>query len=97
MPTWIALVEVTDAQFQNIQELTSIWGDIRLEAEELNSEAEIINTYALLGQYDFLLVFGAPDRNSAFEFSLAVERQGLDMTTMEGVPIEPFASLVADQ
>jgi len=28
---------------------------------------------------------------------LAVERQGLDMTTMEGVPIEHFASLVADQ
>jgi len=97
MPTWIALVEVTDAQFQNIQELTSIWGDIRLEVEELNSEAEIINTYALLGQYDFLLVFKAPDRDSVFEISLAVERQGLDMTTMEGVPIEHFASLVADQ
>jgi uncharacterized protein with GYD domain len=97
MPTWIALVKLTDAQFQNIQELTSIWGDIRLEAEELNSKAEIINTYALLGQYDFLLVFKAPNRDSVFEFSLAVERQGLDMTTMEGVPIEHFTNLVADQ
>ena len=69
MPTWIALVKLTGAQFQNIQELTSIWGDIRLEAEELNSKAEIINTYALLGQYDFLLVFKAPNRDSVFEFS----------------------------
>ena len=26
MPTWIALVEVTDAEFQNLQEFASIWG-----------------------------------------------------------------------
>ncbi|PSP76637.1 gyd domain protein [Halobacteriales archaeon QS_3_64_16] len=97
MPTWVALVEVTDAEFQNLQELTSIWGDVRLEVEELNSEIEIIDTYALLGRYDFLLVFEAPDRDAVFELSLAVERQGLDMTTMEGVPIDHFAELVADQ
>lgn len=57
MPTWIALVEVTDAGFQNLQELTSIWGDIRMEAEELNPDIELTETYALLGQYDFLIVF----------------------------------------
>lgn len=97
MPTWVSLVEVTDAEFQNLQELTSIWGDIRLEAEEINAEIEITETYALLGRYDFLLVFEAPDRDAVFQLSLAVERQGLDMTTMEGVPIDHFADLVADQ
>ena len=97
MPTWVSLVKVTDAEFQNLQELTSIWGDIRLEAEEINAEIEITETYALLGQYDFLLVFEAPDRDAVFQLSLAVERQGLDMTTMEGVPIDHFADLVADQ
>jgi uncharacterized protein with GYD domain len=97
MPTWIALVEVTDAEFQNLQEFASIWGDIRLEVEELNPDVEITDTYALLGQYDFLLVFDAPDRDSVFELSLAVERHGLDMTTMEGVPIEHFAHLVDDR
>lgn len=97
MPTWIALVEVTDAEFQNLQELSSIWGDIRLETEELSSKVEITDTYALLGRYDFLLVFEAPDRDSVFELSFAVERQGLDMTAMEGVPIEYFGNLVADQ
>jgi uncharacterized protein with GYD domain len=51
----------------------------------------------LLGRYDFLLVFEAPDRDAVFELSLAVERQGLDMTTMEGVPIEHFAELVTDR
>jgi uncharacterized protein with GYD domain len=94
MPTWIALVEVTSTEFQNLQELTSIWGDIRLEAEEVNSEIELTDTYALLGRYDFLLVFEAPNRDSVFELSLAAERHGLDMTTMEGVPIEHFGTLV---
>lgn len=97
MSTWISLVEVTDAEFQNLQELTSIWGDVRLEAEDLNTDIEITDTYALLGRYDFLLVFEAPDRDAVFELSLAAERQGLDMTTMEGVPIEHFADLVADR
>jgi uncharacterized protein with GYD domain len=97
MPTWISLVEVTDAEFQNLQELTSIWGDIRMEVEEAVPDIEITDTYALLGRYDFLLVFEAPDRDGVFELSLAVERQGLDMTTMEGVPIEHFADLVADR
>lgn len=94
MPTWIALVEVTSTEFQNLQELTSVWGDIRLETEELNSEIELTDTYALLGRYDFLLVFEAPDRDSVFELSLAVRGHGLDMTTMEGVPIEQFGTLV---
>ena len=94
MPTWIALVEVTSTEFQNLQELTSIWGDIRLEAEEVSSEIELTDTYPLLGRYDFLLVVEAPNRDSVFELSLAAERQGLDMTTMEGVPIEHFAELV---
>ncbi|PSQ24988.1 gyd domain protein [Halobacteriales archaeon QS_8_65_32] len=86
MSTWISLVEVTDAEFQNLQELTSIWGDIRMEAEDATSDIEIVDTYALLSRYDFLLVFEAPDRDAVFELSLAVERQGLDMTTMEGGP-----------
>ena len=97
MPTWVALIEVADAKFQNLQELTSIWGDLRLEVEETNPDIEIVDTYALLGRYDFLLVFEAPDRDAVFELSLAVERQGLDMTTMEGVPIEHFAELVTDR
>jgi uncharacterized protein with GYD domain len=92
MQTWLSLVEVDGAEFQDLQELASLWGDISLELEEI--DAEIVETYALLGRFDFLLVFEAPDRDSVFELALAAERHGLDMTTMEGVPIEHFGSLV---
>jgi uncharacterized protein with GYD domain len=83
MQTWVSLVEVDGTEFQDLHELASLWGDINLELEEI--DAEIQDTYALLGRYDFLLVF---------EVSLAAERHGLDMNTMEGVPIEHFGSLV---
>lgn len=92
MPTWVALAEVTDAEFQDLHDLASLWGDVNVELEAL--DAEIRETYALLGRYDFLLVFEAPDRQTVFELSLAVERHGLDMNTMEGVPIERFGELV---
>jgi uncharacterized protein with GYD domain len=92
MQTWISLVEVDGTAFQDLHELASLWGDINLELEEI--DAEIQETYALLGRYDFLLVFEAPDRDAVFEVSLAAERHGLDMNTMEGVPIEHFGSLV---
>jgi uncharacterized protein with GYD domain len=94
MQTWLSLVEVDGAEFQDLQELASLWGDINLEVEEI--DAEIIDTYALLGRFDFLLVFEAPDRDSVFELSLAAERHGLDMNTMEGVPIEHFGNLVGE-
>lgn len=95
MAVWVSLIEVVDTEFQNLQELASIWGDIRVDAEDY--DIEIIETYALLGRYDFLLVFEAPDRDSVFQLSLVAQRHGLDMDTMEGVPIEHFAELVNDK
>ena len=92
MQTWVALVEVVDAEFQDLHELASLWGDIRVDLEEV--DAELQDTYALLGNYDFLVVFEAPDRESVFEVSLAAERHGLDMDSMEGIPIEAFGGMV---
>ena len=94
MQTWVALVESVDVEFQDLQELASLWGDINLELEAV--DAELSETYALLGRYDFLVVFEAPDRESVFEVSLAAQRHGLDMDTMEGVPIEEFGHLVEE-
>lgn len=51
MPTWISLVEVTNAEFQDLQELASIRGDVQLEVEKgVESDVEITETYALLGR-----------------------------------------------
>lgn len=93
MPKYASLVTVDD-DFQNVQELASLWGDVRTELESLNAELE--NTYAMLGEYDFLVIMDVPDRESAYQVALTMEGHGLDMQTMEIVPTDEFANLVED-
>ena len=92
MATYASLVDVDDRSVQNAQELSSIWGEIRTEFEE--HEAEVIDSYAILGTHDFLVVFDAADRESAFKSALTLRRHGLSAQTMEVVDTDDFAHLV---
>lgn len=94
MPTYVSLVEVDDTTFQNIQELTSLWGEIRNEVERFDVEIE--HSYAILGAYDFLVIMEAPDRDTMFQAALKIEGYGLDLQTMEIAPTDHFADLVDD-
>ncbi len=92
MATYASLVTVDDRSVQNAQELSSIWGEIKTEFEE--HEAEVIDSYAILGEYDFLVVFDAADRESAFKSALTLRRHGLSARTMTLVDTDDFAHLV---
>ncbi|WP_433623577.1 GYD domain-containing protein [Halomicrococcus sp. NG-SE-24] len=91
MSKYVSLVKVRGT-VQNVQKLASIWGDLRTELEEY--DADLQESYAILGEYDFLVIMDAPGRDEAFKASMAIENQGLDMQTMEIIPVEDFASLV---
>ncbi|WP_227375059.1 GYD domain-containing protein [Haladaptatus halobius] len=93
MAKYVALVDIR-GQIQNAQELASVWGDIRLEFEAFGVDLE--GSFAVLGEYDYLLIFDAPDRDTAFKAGIAVESHGMDMQTMEIIPIDDFAQLVED-
>jgi len=93
MPKYASLVDVR-TDFQNAQELTSVWGDIRMDLEDQNAELE--HTYAILGEYDFLVVMQAPDRDAAYQAGVALERHGLSAQTMEIMPTEELAQVVND-
>jgi uncharacterized protein with GYD domain len=95
MAKYASHVTVVDREFQNVQELASIWGEIRRELEAF--EVEIIDTYAVLGSYDFLVLLEAPDRNTVFQAAITVESHGLDLETVEVTPTESFADLVEDR
>jgi uncharacterized protein with GYD domain len=94
MPMYLSLVTVEDREFQNVQELASIWGEIRGELEEF--DVDVVDTYAILGSYDFLLIFDAPDRDTVFQAAIAIESYGMDLQTMEITPTDRFADLVDD-
>lgn len=92
MPTFAAVVDVAEPSVQNAQEFASIWGRVRQEAKEIGGE--VTDTYALLGEHDFLIVYDAPNVDAAFKLSLAVERYGLDVETMVAIPVKRLGELV---
>lgn len=91
---FVALVDVAEANAQNIQDLASIWGEIGNELEEIGVEIE--ESYAVLGDVDFLIVFQAPGADVAFQADTVLERHGLDARTMEITPTDHFSELVDD-
>jgi len=94
MATYIAHVDVNEDQFQNPQELVSIWGTIREEVERVGGE--VVDTYAILGDYDFHVAFTVDNSEMAFQVTQVIESQGLDTKTMEALPIDRLGQLVDD-
>lgn len=94
MPQYASLVDVRNQDFQNIQELSSLWGEIRNEIQRFDVSIE--ESYAVLGEHDFIVIMTAPDRDSVFQAALAIEGYGLEAQTMEIAPTEDFAELVED-
>ncbi len=94
MGTYAALVEVREEQVQNAQELATVWGEIRQDVSDVGGE--LLDAYAVLGAHDFLVLFEAEGPEHAMQISIGVERYGLDMQTMEVIPVEQMGELVDD-
>lgn len=95
MPTYLSQIDVNEDEYQNPQELVAVWGTIRQEVEDLGGE--ISTTYAVLGDYDFHIVFEVPDGETAFQVTQAIERHGLDTTTMRALALDQIGTLVDDR
>lgn len=93
-PTYVSLVTVNEERLQNVQELAGIWGDVQSDIRQFGGK--LLDTYCMLGRYDFLVVFEAPGRGAALQTAVAVERYGLDVETMQAIHIENFGRLVQD-
>ena len=91
---YIAHVDVNEEEFQNPQELISIWGTIREEVEDLGGE--ITDTHAVLGEYDFNVVFEVEDEEVAFQVTQVIESRGLDTKTMQALPLDRIGELIED-
>lgn len=94
MPTYAALVDVREDEVQNLQRLATVWTEVEADVEELGGE--LADAYALLGRHDYLLLLEMPSRAEALQAALTVERHGLDMETLEAVPVSELGSLVEE-
>jgi uncharacterized protein with GYD domain len=91
---FLTLVTIEDADVQNVQELTRVWGQVREEFNDLDATLE--DTYAVLGEVDFAVIFEAPTTDVAFKAGVTLQRHGLDAQTMEVTPTDRFGELVED-
>lgn len=94
MQTYAVLATVNEHEFQNAQELTAVWGDVRNDVESIGGD--LVASYALLGSFDFLLLFEADDPEMALQIAIATERYGVDTHTMAAFPVEQLAEIVDD-
>ncbi len=89
------LVQVTiDDHVQNAQELAGLWGDLHEKLEEFDTE--VVRSYAVLGDVDFVLIIDAPDRDAAAQAAITIGSYGFSTETKELIPVEEFADLVSD-
>ena len=94
MSTYTILGDVNEQEFQNPQELVTIWGDIRNDVERLGGE--LLDSYALVGGHDYQITFEVEEEDAAIQISMAIERHGLDTTTMRAIPVDRLGELVED-
>lgn len=94
MPTYAAFANVAAGEFQNAQELASIWGDLRQDLE--TRSCDLRDAYVLLGERDVLLLFDAESRQAALEASIAAERYGIELQTMEAIHVDDLGELVEE-
>jgi uncharacterized protein with GYD domain len=94
MQTYAAFANVETAQFQNVQELASIWGDLRQDLA--TRDCELRDAYVLLGERDVLLLLDAEDRQAALEASIAAERYGIELQTMEAMHVDDLGEIAED-
>ena len=56
-----------------------------------------IASYALLGEFDFLNIFDAPDASTATKVALIIQSLGMGKTqTLTGIPFKEFRDLVEE-
>jgi uncharacterized protein with GYD domain len=94
MRTYIAQVDVRGETVQNPQEFVTAWGTIQEDVEVLGGE--VVDTYALLGEDDFHVLFRVEDTETALQVTQIIESEGFDTTTMEAIPLDQFGELVED-
>lgn len=88
------LADVHEQEFQNPQELVTVWGDIATDIEEIGGELR--DSYAVMGPHDFVLRYEVAGADAALQVAIAAERYGIDVTTMRLFPVDRLGEIVDD-
>jgi len=93
MAIFVALGNATDDGIRNLEAMSMRHKRAVERAEKRG--AKVIASYALLGQYDYLVIMEAPDiKTVASVLTREAQRGNVRYQTMPAMPMEEFAELV---
>ena len=95
MQTFILLTKLTPELTQRLKDRSAIGGSWLELVKEKCPEIKFVAHYALLGQYDFLDIYEAPDIESAAKVSMISRANGaMRAESLPAIPYKDFLELV---
>ncbi|MDT8392881.1 MAG: GYD domain-containing protein [Bacteroidales bacterium] len=95
MQTFILLTKLTPELSQRMKDRLVIGGNWLEQVKEKCPKVKFISHYALLGQYDFMDIYEAPDIESAARVSMISQANGaLIAESLPAIPYKDFLDLV---
>jgi uncharacterized protein with GYD domain len=93
MAIFAALGNLTEQGLRNLEAMGVRHKRAVEHAEERG--AKVLASYALVGQYDFLVILEAADAQTAVRvLSKEAERGNVRYQTMQAIPMEEFAQII---
>lgn len=94
MQTFILLTKLTPELSQRMNDRSSIGGSWLEMVKKKCPEVKFVAHYALLGQYDFMDIYEAPDVESAAKVSMISQANGaLQAESLPAIPYKDFLKL----
>jgi uncharacterized protein with GYD domain len=97
MTTYVLLSKVASPTADGVRSLGERVRGFEQQLAERYPEVKSLTSYALLGSYDFLHIFEAPDANMATKVALLAQAFGAGTTeTLTAIPFDEFSAIVED-
>jgi uncharacterized protein with GYD domain len=92
MATYVTLVKFTSEGLKSVGDLGKMYEEGTKIAAQMGIKS--ISAYALLGPYDMMFIYEAPDEKAAASMPLSFSSTGSGQTeTWTAIPIEEFVKL----
>ena len=93
MPIFVGLGSLTEQGLRNLEAMGTRHKRAVESAEKRG--VKVLGSYALLGQYDFLVILDAPDAQTAvYVLTKEAEHGNVRYQTLQAIPMSEFAEFV---
>ena len=97
MTTFVLLTKVSTERLREVKSLATMDEAFDRELRAQCPQVKRIASYALLGAYDLMHIFEAPDAITAAKVALLANQFGPGSTqTLTAIPFSEFAQLISD-